>query len=714
MAELIRSAREHAEPETQDQDEKPEETSAKLFEVLTDAPKDIIARLLFQLEGRQEAMELSDMMNIDLVEVVLTSSQPLPQLLDANPINSTLQPLSMQVVSYLAEREAPLPNSRSPTAPLLATISCLERRATRWPSRRFFQFSLQESERFPALHRWIVERKKVWDAIRWAEDDSKKSSNSQGSTECEPEFIDDLSDDDETPTSSTGLTAEQLNLLDTNNRKAYSAVGIDEEGGLCAAYRKLIHALIKENKFEQALNVCDTHIPLDDPLQDEVLRLALQNRKSIVKAGLLDHEALYRITDTTLAAKMTLHHYKNWDVDTAIGAVNMCLNSCDSSEFSDRLSSILERLTIFRKVIHVVGSRWNVWQELADMDTQQVSSTVDHLLSLQQHDLAGSLCQMYGRSDLMQSLELSRLHHLFTTENDKTAAVNRLCSFDPTKAASLALSLLDRLDLISHRVLLVRLLLNNFRAWLSPTELETCRVQHASYQLLSSVSEDMQSHFLPLVNSPVLIVESLLMNARVDLLAPFLNDFPEFRRDGLTLSYVRKALALAFDANEPVVRDTDRFIPNEHLDEREAAKYGMGGRWCLTGDIVKDRQIRASHTFEDAPSIKLAEKIIDLCVDDVENASVCFDICNELSFGLHALMPSASFDEVDSSPVPLSSVSVVLAMIRRLLQYLPTKFLNAKDLMLTQFERSLDNLDLIPLIWQQSGHKVGLRDLCDR
>ena len=73
------------------------------------------------------------------------------------------------------------------------------------------------------------------------------------------------------------------------------------------------------------------------------------------------------------------------------------------------------------------------------------------------------------------------------------------------------------------------LLLNNFKSWLSKSELERCRVQHASYVLLSAVSDTMQSHFLPLINSPLLIVESLLMNARVDLLAPFLQEFPEIR-----------------------------------------------------------------------------------------------------------------------------------------------------------------------------------------
>ena len=53
-----------------------------------------------------------------------------------------------------------------------------------------------------------------------------------------------------------------------------------------------------------------------------------------------------------------------------------------------------------------------------------------HLVELNQHDLALTLSSMHGVTDTLHTLELSRLHSLFT-ERDKTAAVNRLISFDP-------------------------------------------------------------------------------------------------------------------------------------------------------------------------------------------------------------------------------------------------------------------------------------------
>ena len=131
-----------------------------------------------------------------------------------------------------------------------------------------------------------------------------------------------------------------------------------------------------------------------------------------------------------------------------------------------------------------------------------------------------------GLTDPLHSTELSRLHYLFTTKNDKTNAVHRLLAFGPEEAVSLALQLVDMFDLINHRVLLCSMLRTRLQSWLTLEQEDSLRVLHASLQLLSTVSETMQPHFLQLLRKPVLIVESLLMNARVDLLAPFLGQSP--------------------------------------------------------------------------------------------------------------------------------------------------------------------------------------------
>eukprot|EP00971_Amphidinium_carterae_P298535 5931475-Amphidinium_carterae.1 len=41
----------------------------KLFDVLAESPKGIVARLLFELGGDRQALSLSEVMHVDLVEV---------------------------------------------------------------------------------------------------------------------------------------------------------------------------------------------------------------------------------------------------------------------------------------------------------------------------------------------------------------------------------------------------------------------------------------------------------------------------------------------------------------------------------------------------------------------------------------------------------------------------------------------------------------------
>eukprot|EP00439_Symbiodinium_sp_Y106_P041409 s1812_g5.t1 len=143
---------------------------------------------------------------------------------------------------------------------------------------------------------------------------------------------------------------------------------------MSAAFTKLVNALIAEERYEVALQACDEYLPVDSDLTDQ----------SAVHRELLDHECMYRVKGHTLAAQLTLDRYKRWDVDTAVQTLSM--------------------------PSQVVG---------------QVGEAVEHLLSLQQHDMARTLAQMYGMTDPLHSLELSRLHYLFTTKHDKTNAVNR-------------------------------------------------------------------------------------------------------------------------------------------------------------------------------------------------------------------------------------------------------------------------------------------------
>ena len=249
-------------------------------------------------------------------------------------------PISMSVVHFLAEREPRMPQLRQ-KAPLLATLLCLERRGHKWPDQEFFEYAKAEAAPFPALVRWVQERIECWRAIQ-----------PDGDLEGYEDF--------------SALTADDLHVL--------SAVGTDEEEACSAAYMKLARSLVAEGKYEEALLVCDTHLPLGSALVEEVVDLYLQ---AGVPSGAKDdvshpdYECVERVRDTRACAQITLRKYKHWDVHTARASLSSCVQKLGDAEMETdtplraALNAAGEKISVFARLLTVGNLQGQLSTELA-------------------------------------------------------------------------------------------------------------------------------------------------------------------------------------------------------------------------------------------------------------------------------------------------------------------------------------------------------------
>merc|ERR1719454_1029793 len=135
----------------------------------------------------------------------------------------------------------------------------------------------------------------------------------------------------------SGYTNDELQELGQEDQLALDAIGGDHEAGMSAAYTKLVHAQVTEKRYEEALQVCDEYLPLKSSLTDQVLHLYLNTAQDerdptpfATHSELLDHECMYRVKQDSLAAQLTLERYKNWDVDTVVHTVQMCLQRVEA------------------------------------------------------------------------------------------------------------------------------------------------------------------------------------------------------------------------------------------------------------------------------------------------------------------------------------------------------------------------------------------------
>lgn len=361
----------------------------KLFDVLAEPPKGIVARLLFELSGHRQALALSEIMNIDIVEVIVNSSFKWSDGSAHGGCATSFPeyPMSMEVVQYLAQHERALPSVQCKEAPLLATLACLECRGQRWPSWPMLCFAKEKSQNFPALHRWVEERQNTLQAIQGVKaegkaDDSKADAQ-QSAGRAPMTLFGKIGMSDQVE---SGYTEAEFASFSQEEQLALRAAGDDQEACMSAAYTQLVNALIAEGRYELALQVCDEHLPVDSALTDKVLHLYLNSPHAAeFDAGheLLDHECMYRVKSHALAAQLTLDRYKRWDVDTAVQTLSMCLQRIeqeptDGTEASrtaalkQELRRILQRMVSFEKILQAAEGRWQVWQEIEDMSKVQV------------------------------------------------------------------------------------------------------------------------------------------------------------------------------------------------------------------------------------------------------------------------------------------------------------------------------------------------------
>lgn len=338
----------------------------KLFDVLAEAPKGIVARLLFELGGHRQALALSEMMNIDIVEVIVNSSFKWSDGVQPRGQNSFASlpeyPMSMEVVQYLAQHERELPLVLCKEAPLLATLACLECRGHRWPSWQMLHFAKEQSHHFPALHRWVEERQTILQAIQWADSSHPAARGLPplllGRSQSQQALADGME--------CSGYTEAEFASFSEDEQLALRAAGDDQEACMSAAYTQLVNALIAEGRHELALQICDEHLPVDSLLTDKVLHLYL-NSPSATKPEmdavheLLDHECMYRVKSHAIAAQLTLDRYKCWDVDTAVQTLSMCLQRIEQEPSGNTEAS---RAAALKQELRRILQRMVTWLHL--------------------------------------------------------------------------------------------------------------------------------------------------------------------------------------------------------------------------------------------------------------------------------------------------------------------------------------------------------------
>lgn len=655
-----------------------------LFDILSEQPEDLVARIIFLLGGYSQAAELCRLMHLDLIGIVENQSKRLgpDSVLGAYYI-------SPEIVDQICSVETACIGDG---IPIRSILLCVERRSQRWPSEELLQYGIwQCGSKAPVLGKWIEERLSCWRKFVY----SYKALTGT-----------DASD---------GFTIEEESALSDEFKEALSSVATDSQEAMNSLTRKVAKAFMKTGEFISALQALDDRLSVTNRQSDKELRKrALMGCLTVCSESLTPqqiYQLLWRVEDVDELLSLAKKFYPQWSRDVAVRSLRLCkerLSLAGESRQTDlaQVTHIVKVIGTMDSVVAATG-KWNSWQTLEALDNaEDCVHVITDLISANEHSIAVEFVGLkskvlQGEMDrLSDKIELSRLRYIFLAKRNTVELLQRLQEFHhPLKASSLSMQLLASIESVRDRIRLGKLVQSHGIACEEDAEgLETQLATLALFALTDS--QTIREEWNPLLFRPEMVMESLLLNGKTKGIEIFLREFRSWRNDDMVLALAKKAIGLQSPFCDP--------------QSPRCLDIGLGGRWSLTGIDSVDARTRANHGFEKCPNMPLALELLSIvCKETESNAETIFKIADELSLFLFEFLPGRPTGE--SKKCPFGILPFLRQAVISLLMLLKTRFapLALSESLRVAVGHGIDNISLISDLYVKCGFRVGLADISD-
>uniref|UniRef100_A0A0E0FP00 ZFYVE26-like TPR repeats domain-containing protein n=1 Tax=Oryza nivara TaxID=4536 RepID=A0A0E0FP00_ORYNI len=728
------------------------------FSLVYERPKDLLTRLVFERGSTDAAAKVADTMGVDFVHEIISACVPpvfpprtgqgwacIPLLPTLSKINSENRSQSAQGWSAhdssLSSRQEPLYPLQLNLVKHLAQLSSVRavlacvfgssilsgdselysnvKDAKQAPEikRSFYEFALEQSERYPTLNRWIQMQcnlHRVSESAVSAETDNEvtlhqpkgKFSSKRArepDSDAESEIEDIVISGKSTSNSLESPKCDEAKLEPTT----FISFDWDNEG----PYEKAVERLINEGKLTDALALSDRC--LRNGASDKLLQLLIEQREEISLGarqsraygshnfGSDTWQYCLRLRDKKLAAQLALKYLHNWDLDAAANVLTLCI--CHLPENDPMWSEVLRMKQSLQRYGHIMTAddHYTRWQEVEVDCEDDPEGLALRLAAKGAVSAALEVAESASLSiDLRRELQGRQLVKLLTTDplnGGGPAAASRFLSTlrDSNDALPVAIGAMKLLpDLRSKQLL--RTVGN-----LSDDDVARLNSWALGLRVLSLLPLPSQQRCSSLHEHPQLILEVLLMMKQLQSASLILKEFPSLRDDKLIVTYAKKAISINVNSTprEPrltisgsrakqkkvaapaktnfvqsfgnfqrearkafswVPRDSGTKTPPKDIlrkrkssgsggerssweatpgvQEERAPEYPSEGQerlpfvsapeeWVLTGDPDKDNATRACHRYESSPDITLFKALLSLCTNDSIAGKGALEIC---------------------------------------------------------------------------------------
>ncbi|KAJ6745536.1 ZINC FINGER FYVE DOMAIN PROTEIN [Salix koriyanagi] len=644
------------------------------FSLVYEWPKDLLTRLVFDRGSTDAAGKVADIMYADFVHEVISACVP-PVY---PPRSGHAWACIPAAASFPQEFFRRIKYCLHPAKKLSLIATEPDN------DRLFYEFALDQSERFPTLNRWIqmqmnLHRVSEFVVTAGQKADAGQDLGSQGGSGPEPQ-------EDSSKSDTVELDTTAFLSLDWENEEPYE---------------KAVERLISEGKLMDALALSDRF--LRDGASNHLLQLLIEREREKKTINSLD------LKDKQLAARLALKYMHRWELDAALDVLTMC--SCHLPESDPIRNEVLQRRKALHRYSHILTAddHYSSWQEVEEECKEDPEGLALRLAGKGAVSAALEVAESAGLStDLRRELKGRQLVKLLTADplnGGGPAEASRFLSSlrDSDDALPVAMGAMQLLPNLRSKQLLVHFFLKRRDGNLSDVEVARLNSWALGLRVLAALPLPWQQSCSSLHEHPHLIFEVLLMRKQLQSAALILKEFPSLRDNNVVVSYAAKAIAVTINspAREPRIsvsgtrpkpkmrtgvpakssftsslnnlqkearrafswaprnngdknatkdsyrkRKSSGLPPYERvaweamtgIQEDHASPYSADGQerlpsvsiaeeWMLTGDSNKDEIVRASHRYENAPDIILFKALLSLCSDELMAAKSALDLC---------------------------------------------------------------------------------------
>ncbi|KAI4380183.1 hypothetical protein MLD38_006402 [Melastoma candidum] len=594
------------------------------FSVVYEWPKDLLTRLVFDRGSTDAAAKAAEIMRADFVHEVISASVPpvyppragngwacipiLPFssksilenkdiLLSSKETNKSfsshppmapglpLYPLQLDIIKHLVK-----------ISPVRAVLACVfgssilygDASISSSPNsgilrssdtdRLFYEFALDQSERFPTLNRWIQMQTNLHRVSEFAEttDDStadvKRRHEQRDSVKRVREHTSDLESEFDECGGSSSNTPRNLNrqgsaVFETWHNSPESEVANSDatvyfsfDSANEEPYEKAVQRLIDEGKLMDAVALSDRF--LRNGASDHLLQLLIEGGEENVPIGSQNEvyggqmvcsnswQYCLRLKDKHLAARLALKYMHGWELDAALDVLTMC--SCHLTE-TDALSSEIfqmrQSLQRYARIL-VADDRYSSWQEVEASCKGDPEGLALRLAERGAVSAALEVAESAGLSlQMRRELQGQQLVKLLTADplnGGGPAEASRFLSSlrDSEDALPVAMGAMQLLANLRSKQILVHFFLKRKGGNLSDADVSRLNLWALGLRVLAALPLPWQQRCSSLHEHPHLILEVLLMRKQLESASLIIKEFPSLRDSAMIVAYAAKAIAV--------------------------------------------------------------------------------------------------------------------------------------------------------------------------